>query len=84
MSWRLGNLSVLREKSEDAWGWTVVEALLQDLRYAFRILRKAPRFTATTLVTLALAIGANTAVFSLIDGSCFAACRCRIRGVWFS
>jgi predicted permease len=61
-----GNTTLIREQIHDAWGWAPVERLLENARYAMRQLWRSPAFSIVAIMTLALGIGATTAIFTLV------------------
>jgi putative ABC transport system permease protein len=62
-----GNITLARERSVEVWQWRWLENLWADLRFALHQLRKSPGYTLTAILTLAIGIGANAAIFTLID-----------------
>jgi predicted permease len=62
-----GNTLRMREQAREAWGWTWLDRLGQDLRFAVRILSRSPGFTLMAVLVLAIGIGVNVAAFSLFD-----------------
>ena len=76
----IGSVEAVKDRVRDV-GWeSVIESMWQDVRFALRMLRKQPAFTAAAVTTLALGIGGTTAIFSVVDALFLRApARCRTR-----
>jgi len=63
---QFGSVTLLREQSREAWGWRWLDTLAQDLKLGLRMLRRTPGFTAAAVLVLAVGVGVNTAMFSVL------------------
>jgi predicted permease len=64
---RFGNVTLAQERSNEMWTWSSLETLRQDIQYGLRQIKRAPAFALVVVVTLALGIGANSAIFSVVN-----------------
>ena len=62
-----GDVARVKEITREMWGWGSLERLEQDIAYGLRLMRRNPGFAATVVLSLALGIGANTAMFTVVD-----------------
>lgn len=63
-----GNTGLVRELARDVWGWRWVEDLVEDVRYGLRVLQKNPAFTLAGVLAIALGVGINVGIFSVLNG----------------